>query len=66
MKEQPDFVYFECPECGFDSVQKKDFRGSTACPLCAGDSGHDVSMNERVCRYIDNPEGRDTRKETCP
>ena len=61
--DQPDFLYFECPECGFDSVQKSDFRGSTACPLCAGDSGHDVGMTSRVARDTDKPEGRDARIE---
>jgi hypothetical protein len=61
--EQPDFIYFECPECGFDSVQSKNFRGSRACPLCAGDSGHDVSMRTRIARDTDKPEGRDARAE---
>jgi hypothetical protein len=31
--EQLDYVYFECPECDFDSVQKVDFRGSINCPM---------------------------------
>lgn len=61
MTDQPDFLYFECPECGFDSVQCKEFNGSDACPLCAGDSGHDVGMHMRVCRDTDKPEGRDAR-----
>jgi len=65
MIEQPDFIYFECPECGFSSVQKTpEFKGSCACPLCAGDSGHDVRMNDRVCRDTDKPEGFDARKGT--
>ena len=62
MSEQPDFDYFECTECGFSSVQKADFKGSEACPLCAGDSGHDVGMSRRSCRDTDKPEGRDARK----
>lgn len=62
MAEQPDFHYFECPECGFSSVQKANFSGSEACPLCAGDSGHDVGMRRRICRTTDRPEGRDARK----
>lgn len=62
MIEQPDFIYFECPECGFDSVQPKAFMGTTHCPLCAGDSGHDVGMQWRVCRETDKPEGRDARQ----
>lgn len=60
--EQPDFIYFECPECGFDSVQKSDFNGSSICPLCAGDNGRDVSMSSRPARSTDKPEGRDVRK----
>jgi hypothetical protein len=60
---QPDFDYFECPECGFSSVQKSSFSGSEACPLCAGDSGHDVGMRRRVCLTSDTPEGRDARKD---
>jgi len=62
MTEQPDYIYFECPECGFSSVQKSDFKGSEACPLCAGDSGHDVCMNSRTARDTDRPEGKDARK----
>lgn len=59
--EQPGFVYFECPECGFDSVQKASFSGSDECPLCAGDSGHSVGMKTRAARDTDKPEGRDAR-----
>lgn len=62
MSEQPDFIYFECTECGFDSVQPKTFRGSHMCPICAEDNGRDVTMNARVCRDTDKPEGRDARK----
>jgi hypothetical protein len=57
------FLYFECPECGFSSVQRGDFNGSTGCPLCAGDSGHDVEMKCRACEAGDRPEGRDAREE---
>lgn len=58
------FIYFECPDCGFDSVQRDDFTGSTACPLCAGDSGHDVAMRERPAEDGDKPEGFDARLGT--
>jgi hypothetical protein len=57
-----EFDYFECPECGFSSVQSSDFTGTEWCPLCAGDSGHDVLMNRRPCKDTDKPEGRDARK----
>lgn len=59
--EQPDFIYFECPECQFSSVQKAGFKGSSACPMCAGDSGHDVGMHKRTARSTDKPEGKDAR-----
>ena len=59
--EQSGFLYFECPECGFDSVQKSDFAGSRECPMCAGDSGHDVGMSVRIARSADKPEGKDAR-----
>lgn len=59
--EQPDYIYFECPDCGFDSVQLATFTGSVLCPHCAGDCGHDVTMRERVCLSTDKPEGRDAR-----
>ena len=62
MTDQPDFIYFECPLCGFDSVQRKEFRGSDTCPLCAEDNGRDVEMTVRVCRDTDKPEGRDARE----
>lgn len=60
--EEEGFTYFECPECGFDSVQPKINTASLWCPLCAGDSNHDVLMRQRVCRTTDKPEGRDARK----
>lgn len=62
--EQPDFIYFECQDCGFDSVQRADFKGSDYCPLCAGDNGRDVEMTMRVCNDEDKPEGFDARKGT--
>jgi hypothetical protein len=61
MTEQPDFVFFECPECGFSSVRRRDFAGSRNCPICAGDTGRDVEMTARLCRPEDRPEGRDDR-----
>lgn len=61
MSEEPDYIYFECHECGFDSVQKADFKGSDECPLCAGDSGHSNTMRRRVARDTDKPEGHDAR-----
>jgi predicted RNA-binding Zn-ribbon protein involved in translation (DUF1610 family) len=61
--EQPAFDYFECPECGFSSVQRADFSGHEDCPLCAGDSGHDVLMRRRTCLETDRPEGRDARED---
>ena len=65
-EEQPGFIYFECPECGFPSIQKDDFDGSDECPLCAGDSGHDVQMRQRVAKESDKPEGRDARLGASP
>jgi len=59
-----DFIYFECPECGFSSVQREDFGGSPTCSLCAGDSGHDVRMGCRVATDADKPEGFDARLGT--
>ena len=56
------FDYFECPECGFSSVQRSDFNGNEWCPLCAGDSGHDVHMRRRPAHDTDRPEGRDARR----
>jgi hypothetical protein len=63
-KHEPDFIYFECGDCGFDSIQRSDFNGSYFCPLCAGDSGHDVAMRRRVCLEDDTAEGFDARKGT--
>ncbi len=60
-----EFDFFECPDCGFDSVQLSTFTGSYACPLCAGDSGHDVAMRRRPVTEEDGPvEGFDARKGT--
>lgn len=62
MVEQPNYAYFECPECGFSSVQLITFTGREDCPLCAGDRGHDVLMHRRTARITDKPEGKDARK----
>jgi hypothetical protein len=35
MTEQPNFFYFECRDCGFDSIQPADLKDSYYCPLCA-------------------------------
>lgn len=64
MTETTSFDYYECPDCGFSSVQRDDFTGSTACPLCAGDSGHDVGMRRRPATDADKPEGFDARLGT--
>ncbi len=67
MSEQPDFTYYECPECGFDVIHRADYEcRSTACPLCAGDSGHDVGMRSRPARSTDKPEGKDARAALHP
>lgn len=60
--EQPAFHYFECSECGFDSIQPADYSGPEDCPLCAGDHGRANKMSRRVARDIDDPEGVDARR----
>jgi len=60
--EQPDFIYFECQVCEFNSVQKSTFQGSRTCPLCEADTGRIVNMYKRVCYASDKPEGFDARK----
>lgn len=62
-QEQPGFTFAECPECGFSSVTRDGTIQDWGCPLCAGDSGHDVGMFRRVARSTDRPEGCDARKE---
>jgi hypothetical protein len=41
--------YFTCPECGYDSDEAKflDKYKNNICPLCAGDTGHDVMLRYR-------------------
>lgn len=56
------FDYFECSDCGFDSVQRSDFDGSKYCPLCAEDNGRDVTMRRRPAVDSDMPEGKDARR----
>lgn len=58
------FDFFECPECGFSAVQHAAFVGSAACPLCAGDNGHDVRLHQRTATDNDKPEGFDARLGT--
>lgn len=60
----PGFDHFECRDCGFDSVQRDDFMGSSYCPICAGDCGHSVLMSRRPATAEDRPEGFDARKGT--
>jgi hypothetical protein len=62
--EQPDFISFKCPRCGFDAVQRTDYSRSTSCPECAWDWGHDVAMKGRVCLESDKPESCDGRLGT--
>lgn len=64
--EQPAFHYFECLECGFDSVQPADYSGSENCPLCSMDSMQFNKMFRRVARDTDDPEGIDVRKGPQP
>lgn len=56
------FIYFECRDCGFDSIQRYDFDGDDLCPLCLSDSGHIVHMKQRAATADDRPEGFDARK----
>lgn len=58
------FIYFQCPECGFSSIQGHSFAGSRTCPECAGDSGHDVRMDCRPAHPGDVVEGFDARLGT--
>ena len=58
-----DFLFLECPDCEFSAVVPAKSTGSRLCPMCAGDSGHDVTMRKRPARDDDRPEGRDARKE---
>jgi hypothetical protein len=61
--KQPDFDYFECPECEFSLIQHCTFNGSEACPLCASDTGYNVKMSRRTCEDTDKAEGKDARKD---
>lgn len=63
MTEQPDFIYLECTQCGFDSVHRKEFSApNPTCSPCASSTGHKFKMRERVCRESDVPVGFDARK----
>lgn len=58
--EQPDYVYWECKDCGFDAVTGH-ISYTPICPICAGDNGRDVPMSSRVARNTDKVEGKDAR-----
>ena len=62
MSEQHGFTYYECQDCGFDTVQPAQVPGPFYCPLCAEDNGRDVRMSGRPALDTDAPEGRDARK----
>ncbi|MCK1670332.1 hypothetical protein [Bradyrhizobium sp. 150] len=57
-----EFIYFECQDCGFDSVQRDDFDGDDVCPLCLEDCRHIVHMTQRLATDDDRPEGFDARR----
>ena len=61
MSEARIFTYYECQECGWDSVRDRaDIKGP--CPICAGDTGRDGQMTSEPCRLDQGPvEGRDDR-----
>lgn len=61
-QEQPDFHYFECPDCGFDCIHPAAFDGDDICPLCDGDNNRGVKMNRRTAVTTDVTEGRDARR----
>lgn len=61
MTEQPDYLYFECPDCEFSVIHEAAFGTEVFCQLCADDSGHKVLMNGRVATSADNAEGDDAR-----
>lgn len=60
----PNFIHFECPDCGFTSIQHIDFAGNNLCPLCHMDSGHDVKMRRRPAKQEDKVEGHDARNSS--
>jgi rubredoxin len=57
------FDYFECPQCGFDSVQLATFMGPETCPMCEFEGETIVRMERRPARAADDPVGRDVRVE---
>lgn len=58
------FLYWQCPDCGWDTVLHDDKR-VTNCPLCESDSGRHVILRWRQATSDDHPEGPDERR-TCP
>lgn len=61
MRKQHGFQYFECRDCGFDSVRRSADTDLRECPLCAWDTGRLVIMTSRVAETTDKPEGYDAR-----
>ena len=54
------YTYHECPDCEYDMITKET-AGQCWCPLCAGDSSHDVRMKSRPATEGDKVEGFDAR-----
>lgn len=54
MSEKPLYC-FTCPECHYDWKEAKSFAilPAASCPLCAGDSGHDVALRMRPATAAD-------------
>jgi hypothetical protein len=61
------FSHYECPECEYDMILHNAFGGPPVpCPICLGDTGHIVNMNERAAEDGERPEGFDARRWPWP
>lgn len=62
-QDQPDFLYFECPECGYTSVREDGSTATDECPRCIVYYNREVRMAVRTCRSDDVATDWDARKE---
>lgn len=57
------FTHYKCPECEFTCILPDSFKDECSCPMCASDTGHDVTMKSRPATEDDKVEGYDARKD---
>jgi hypothetical protein len=66
MSRSDGYLFWQCPECGWDTVLRNGKDGVGSCPLCMSDKGRYVRLRSRPAMDTDQPEGPDERTPLRP